>query len=794
MHGWYVILGLLLNTGRPLIMHAFIKPAVSLMNNLRYKRKLTLIGLVAFSVILLLIAEIGYIRITDIKESSMSLRGLTYLNPLVTLMENVQDYRQEKYNIETGAPFQPGKLIEKKNDIQKEIAKIDTNSQDSHVNELQNSAAWSQFKSNWSTIISDPTLKADQSPYNDIVSNLLDLIVNTCDNFTLTFDVFAESYYLMNSICTKIPPLTEELAQLKLLGGEALATKNFSGLEKENLWINKSLANDQNKIAITNNTKKVLQLHPELDPILAPLLTEITSGVEKTNQMLDDSLLSNKFDITPQAYTNQVSQIINSTFDFERTVIHSLNSIYQAQIHRATVSLYISLLIAAIGLFLLIYLFIGMYVSTTREVSKLVAGSQRIAKGDLSTKLELETKDELAQIALSFNEMRDTLEKFIQETQHIVSIAAKGDLSQHISLENKEGFSKKLTLTINQMTDTYQSIINEILRVMQALSKGDLTVKIEQEYEGTFADLKNFVNTTTRSLQNLISDIKNSTATIEQAASAVATGSIDLSKRTEQQATFIEETSASIEELTKTVKQNADNAKQANELAQSASDVAFKGGEIIDKVITTMNTINEGAKKVSDIITVIDGIAFQTNILALNAAVEAARAGEQGRGFAVVAMEVRNLAQRASSAAKEIKDLITSSVESVANGTKLVDQAGQTMGSIVSEFKQVTEIMAEIATASVEQSTGIEQVNAAMNQMDQVTEKNMMLVEKEAHAAESMEEQIKRMEELIKVFKLDTTTDVESANNSANTKIIPVCATQIDTNSSKEAKDTWDKF
>jgi methyl-accepting chemotaxis protein len=230
-----------------------------------------------------------------------------------------------------------------------------------------------------------------------------------------------------------------------------------------------------------------------------------------------------------------------------------------------------------------------------------------------------------------------------------------------------------------------------------------------------------------------------------------------LSERTEQQATSLENTASSMSELTSTVKQNADNAKQANQLAMTASGVAIKGGEVVSQVVDTMSSINDSAKKIVDIIAVIDGIAFQTNILALNAAVEAARAGEQGRGFAVVASEVRNLAQRSAAAAKEIKTLIGDSVEKVDAGSKLVAQAGTTMDEIVISVKRVTDIMAEIMAASQEQSSGIEQVNFAIDQMDQVTQQNAALVEEAAAAAASMRDEAGQLAETVAVFKLSHT-------------------------------------
>ena len=256
-------------------------------------------------------------------------------------------------------------------------------------------------------------------------------------------------------------------------------------------------------------------------------------------------------------------------------------------------------------------------------------------------------------------------------------------------------------------------------------------------------------------LQTTVAEVRRGVETVTVASREIASGNLDLSSRTEQQASSLEETASSMEELTSTVKQNAENARQANQLVGSTADVAVKGGQVVGQVIDTMSSIKESSRKIADIIGVIDGIAFQTNILALNAAVEAARAGEQGRGFAVVASEVRNLAQRSASAAKEIKGLIEDSVGKVDAGGKLVDEAGVTMDEIVSSVKRVTDIMSEIAAASQEQSAGIEQVNQAITQMDDVTQQNAALVEEAAAAAESLQDQATKLAEAVSVFKLD---------------------------------------
>ncbi len=304
--------------------------------------------------------------------------------------------------------------------------------------------------------------------------------------------------------------------------------------------------------------------------------------------------------------------------------------------------------------------------------------------------------------------------------------------------------------------------LNEAVEIANAVASGDLTSKIEAKTNDETGKLLQALKAMNDNLVDLVGNVRTSADTITTGAGEISTGNSDLSQRTEEQASSLEETASSMEELTSTVKQNAENAKQANQLAKGASEIAIKGGNVVGEVVDTMSAINDASRKIVDIISVIDGIAFQTNILALNAAVEAARAGEQGRGFAVVAAEVRNLAQRSAAAAKEIKGLIGDSVEKVDGGTKLVAEAGKTMEEIVNAVKRVTDIMSEISAASTEQSAGIEQVNQAITQMDEVTQQNAALVEEAAAAAESLEEEAQNLTQSVSVFKLDSSSGAQA--------------------------------
>ena len=408
--------------------------------------------------------------------------------------------------------------------------------------------------------------------------------------------------------------------------------------------------------------------------------------------------------------------------------------------------------------------------STRKNIKTFVVDMNAMAvahdAGDIDVVMDADQfKGTYSEMAAGVNAMVTGHITVIKQAMNCVKGFGEGNFNA--PMENLPGKKVFINRTIEQVRSNLMTLSADTEMLAQAASEGRITVRADvNSHFGDFRNIVEGINATLETIVEPIVAVKVAIETISTAASEISSGNSDLSARTEKQAASLEETAASMEELASTVKHNAENAKQANQLAVAASGVAVQGGEVVAKVVSTMSAINQSARKIEDIISVIDGIAFQTNILALNAAVEAARAGEQGRGFAVVAAEVRNLAQRSASAAKEIKDLINDSVAKTTEGTVLVENAGKTMKEVVNSVKRVADIIGEIAASSLEQSTGINQVNTAVTSMDEVTQQNAALVEQAAAAAESLVDQANALTDAISVFKLEGNYATRTASKS----------------------------
>lgn len=393
--------------------------------------------------------------------------------------------------------------------------------------------------------------------------------------------------------------------------------------------------------------------------------------------------------------------------------------------------------------------------------------------------------------------------KIEQEIASIVEAVKVGELTSRIQLADKQGFFETLSKGINELTDVIENVFSEVGSTMQSMAEGDLTNRITSDSQGVYLSCKNDINTTIDKLNEIFGQVSESANFINNSSQEIASGNNNLSQRAEQQAANLQETAASMEELTSTVKNNADNAQQANLVANNAKELAEKGGNVVKAAVSAMQEINESSNKIADIIGVIDEIAFQTNLLALNASVEAARAGEQGRGFSVVATEVRNLAQRSATAARESKELIQTSVQKVRAGTEFVNETGKALTEIVAGVKKVGDIVAQIADASVEQSAGIGQVNQAVAQMDEITQQNAALAEEASAASVSMSDLSTNMVEMLSFFKTEKKASqqqiVHHAANSGVTRSEPSRAPKPQpirqsSYQSTESDDEWQDF
>ena len=408
---------------------------------------------------------------------------------------------------------------------------------------------------------------------------------------------------------------------------------------------------------------------------------------------------------------------------------------------------------------------------TMRDTGEVLHG---IANGDLSKRVTVQTSGEFSRLKDNVNQTADFLSEFTRKQQQVIERANTGDFSARFDTTGLVGYQLELAQDLDRLTGSMETFVERFADALGALASGDLSRQITQSFTGRLEDLRRDTNTTATQLAQIVGRMRESADVIDQGASEIARGNLDLSNRTEQQANSLQETALSTAELVETVRKNADNATLANELSQNASSVAARGGEVVANVVTTMAGISESSSKIADIIGVIQEIAFQTNLLALNAAVEAARAGEQGRGFAVVAQEVRALAGRSATAAKEIKQLISDSVERVHTGSALVEQAGATMNEIVGSIQRVADVVGEISMASHSQQAGLEAVNRSIGKMDESTQQNAAMVEQAAAAADAMASEAHALMESVKVFKLAATASAPKVVATRASNVTPI--------------------
>ncbi len=487
-----------------------------------------------------------------------------------------------------------------------------------------------------------------------------------------------------------------------------------------------------------------------------------------------------------QALNRLLDAAAKRNFDQVTALNEELTHFYEVQRPTMIVGMIAGVIVAVL---------LGAYVvvaTITRPITRINNVMGQLAAGDLSVRIDgADRGDEIGGMAKAVQVFKDNMiaraeaeaEIAAQRTEaerrraendardraaaaEIAALCAKiaaGDLNDRLSENGKEGFYLSVSQQLNQLTATMQAMARELASVMGAMAEGDLTQAVRGQYRGVFGDLKESANSTARRLREFATRLGRTAQTVRGASNEISSGSQDLAQRTESQAASIEETAASMHEITTTVKQNAENAQAANQLSLAARDTAEKGGKVTQDAVVAVTRIEDSARRIGDIVALIDEIAFQTNLLALNASVEAARAGEAGKGFAVVAQEVRGLAQRSASASKDIKTLIQESNAQVKSGAALVNQTGASLTDIVAAVKKVTDIVAEIAAASVEQATGLDQINTAVASMDEMTQRNSALVEETTAAAQSLASQANELAELVGFFRVGNGREVEAA-------------------------------
>lgn len=622
---------------------------------------------------------------------------------------------------------------------------------------------------------------------------------NSVPSYQLLFQIMQNTANLRGNLLFHVinQEQSSKLAlESKIIEARNQLNSNLESYSKDGCLGISCIANDEEKQLIADLSKKVAALEGSYQTVL---------GLSKQNKISEaQASINNEF----LPAFNNVMQSLNAEMSFNAKLAKEFTeNASQAKSTATTISLMFTLLIIA-GLATFCWFFARNLLNQLGDEPEALAEiAKDFANGNIQRDIIVADADQTS-IARSIKTLQETLSLFGQSMNHMSAQHDAGDIDVVIDETQFKGAYQKMAAGVNNMVGGHIAVKKKAMAVIKAFGEGNFDAPMEQlpgkkvfinhtieqvrsnfkavikdtdmlaeaaaegrvtvradasKHQGDFRKVIEGVNATLEKIVEPIITVKQAAESINSAANEISTGNNDLSQRTEEQASSLEETASSMEELASTVKQNADNAKQANQLAIEASNIAVKGGEVVSLVVNTMEGINESARKIEDIISVIDGIAFQTNILALNAAVEAARAGEQGRGFAVVAGEVRNLAQRSSSAAKEIKDLITDSVSKTTEGTVQVENAGNTIQEVVTAVKRVSDIIGEIAAASIQQSSGIDQVNAAVTSMDETTQQNAALVEQAAAAAESLLEQANALNDSVSVFKLDNTTSGSAA-------------------------------
>ncbi len=648
----------------------------------------------------------------DVAFSSNEISGVDYLLPTHDVLFQLSKYSALLTGEETVVmPNQKSVFRQKASSqasaVSNAIAQVDA-VEKAQEGALNLTANWTTLKNEWSSVRGAGN--ADAS--NRFAEKLVAFMVNIGDASNLILDPELDTFYLVDALVIKLPELHIEMEAVR-----NLMRKRAAGGNRAVPLVDVMLHLDRVKEKLKGSRislETAFSANAALQSQLAPGLRRLESEAQAFIAVAESE--AKKQSVNIESVISQADSFQATWQNLYAATAPELKKLLEKRVSAISTEMYMNMTVVLIcGLIALVLAFM-VYRSITGPINQAVQTFTRIQRGDLDSDIDVQGRDETAQLLKSLKSMQESL-----------------------------------------------GAIDEVAAMLKAMAAGDMKTRINTHYEGKFEVLKDDVNKLAETFVGVVGNIQETTSAVKVAANEISEGNKNLSSRTENQAASLEQTAASMEEITSTIKQNTENARQADQLSAVARDTAEEGGKVVSRAIEAMNTINESSTKIADIISVIDEIAFQTNLLALNASVEAARAGEQGRGFAVVAGEVRNLAGRSATAAKEIKELIEDSVGKVEEGSELVNHSGETLKEIVASVTKVSDIVSEITAASEEQSLGIEEMNRAITQIDEVTQQNTALVEEVAAASEATGDQAADLERQMMFF------DVGSSAGSART-------------------------
>lgn len=695
---------------------------MKLIKNLKILYKFSLVMVIMAIPIMLLSMLFLDFKTEGIDFAEQEVVGVAYLVPVQNVLKHVSEHRAL-----ASASFQnnrlQGQLSGKRGEIENAISAVDQ-VDSKYGQQLAVSSEWASIKSQWGNLknnVSRMNVVDSAKAHTSLINDILSFMETVGDASNLILDPVLDSYYLMDAIVIRLPSAQSNLEGLRNMlatqeKGSYLSTKDKLDIKVYLSSIKNDLSTSQRslEIAFANNTALKSKLGANLNAFL-----------RDSNAYTDyvGSLLAESSDSAPIDYAQAFSLLAQPLMSWDTlsdAAAVELVAVLNNRVSELTTSLYKEMTLVVICILMAFGFGFWVIRSVTSPMAHAIKVFSRIEDGDLSSDIFVRTTDETGQLLRALRDMQNTL-----------------------------------------------GVIDDVTKMLSGMAAGRMTGRITDEYRGKFEELKIYSNELAEKFSGVVGSIQESASTVKSAADEISQGNNNLSKRTEEQAASLEQTAASMEEITSTIVQNTENARQANDLAAAARTTAEVGGEVVSTAIAAMAEINESSKRMADIVSVIDEIAFQTNLLALNASVEAARAGEQGRGFAVVAGEVRNLAGRSATSAKEIKELIEDSLVKVDEGSQLVNKSGETLEEIVTSVAKVSNIVAEITAASEEQSVGIGEINRAVTQMDSATQQNAALVEEVAAASEAMGAEASDLEGQMAFFEIGSAAGVSRSVSSS---------------------------